>query len=609
MADGTVYLDIDDEITSAAARIRAQSATKVALVVPHGSRLSTSRMNFRLLSREAVVNNRRLSIVAADPATRALAASAGLPAFATVAEYDAAVAGPKPTIPDPGETAEPAAAVATPTAEAVAPAAAPAVDAGTPGDTAEPVERERAPAETDHRGYVSDDTIVMAVPLDLAASEATVGPARRETSRETSRPANLPVARSRRRLEVRTPLLAAAGVAALAVLVAAVAGYLLLPAATVAVTPRQEAIGPISLVVRADPTATAVDVEAAVVPAVRLDLPVESSQAFDATGARVEEDAATGTVTFSNFNFLASNTVPAGSVVRTASGVAFSTNAAVSLPAAAFDPFAEPQVTPTRASVGVTAVEPGPEGNVGAGTIRRVPPGEDERFLQVTNGDPTGGGARREFPQVSQADVDAALATLQTSLQAGFDAAVAGGAGAPTGATVFPETAVLGPATPSVDPATIVGQEVATFELGLTASGTVIAVDASPVTQIADAQLRERVGVDHRLVEDSIEIEPGDATVSDGQVSFPVTARAARIALIDPAEIAPLIKGLTAEDAERALTQFGDVSIELWPDWVTTVTTVDSRITVEIVGQGDAGDEIEPSAEPGERASPGPDAS
>ena len=90
MAAGIVYLDVDDEITSAAQRIRSSPATRVALVVPYGSRIATSRMNFRLLSREAIVNNRRLSIIAADPATRALAASAGLPVFATVAEYEGA---------------------------------------------------------------------------------------------------------------------------------------------------------------------------------------------------------------------------------------------------------------------------------------------------------------------------------------------------------------------------------------------------------------------------------------------------------------------------------------------------------------------------------------
>ncbi|MEO5940949.1 MAG: hypothetical protein ABIZ72_08170, partial [Candidatus Limnocylindrales bacterium] len=93
MAEGIVYLDVDDEITSAAQRIRSAAATRVALVVPYGSRIATSRMNFRLLSREAVLNNRRLSIVSGDAAVRSLAASAGLPVFGSVAEYESASAG------------------------------------------------------------------------------------------------------------------------------------------------------------------------------------------------------------------------------------------------------------------------------------------------------------------------------------------------------------------------------------------------------------------------------------------------------------------------------------------------------------------------------------
>src|SRR6187399_162479 len=117
MAAGIVYLDVDDEITSAAARIRSSTATRVALVIPYGSRIATSRMNFRLLSREAVVNNRRLSIVASDAATRALAASAGLPVFSSVAEYDTAMApadgapAPVPTEP-PDDERSPGAALA-----------------------------------------------------------------------------------------------------------------------------------------------------------------------------------------------------------------------------------------------------------------------------------------------------------------------------------------------------------------------------------------------------------------------------------------------------------------------------------------------------------------
>ena len=88
MADGILYVDVDDEITSAAARIRRAEGSRVVLVLPYGSKVATSRINFRLLARDALIHEKRLSIVAPDGATRALAASAGLPVFASVAEYE-----------------------------------------------------------------------------------------------------------------------------------------------------------------------------------------------------------------------------------------------------------------------------------------------------------------------------------------------------------------------------------------------------------------------------------------------------------------------------------------------------------------------------------------
>ena len=96
MASGILYLDVDDEITSAAARVRDVPSGRVALVLPYGSRVATSRINFRLLARDAMTHEKRLSVIASDAATRALAASAGLPVFASVGEYEASL-GPSET--------------------------------------------------------------------------------------------------------------------------------------------------------------------------------------------------------------------------------------------------------------------------------------------------------------------------------------------------------------------------------------------------------------------------------------------------------------------------------------------------------------------------------
>ena len=114
MAGRIIYLEVDDEITSAAARIRGSDAPRIAVVLPYGSRVATSRINFRLLARDALTHDKRLSIVTGDPATRALAASAGLPVFASVAEYESAMVGADDDGPRPATTVPVVAAAVRP---------------------------------------------------------------------------------------------------------------------------------------------------------------------------------------------------------------------------------------------------------------------------------------------------------------------------------------------------------------------------------------------------------------------------------------------------------------------------------------------------------------
>ncbi|HEY7131450.1 MAG TPA: hypothetical protein VH440_04320, partial [Candidatus Limnocylindrales bacterium] len=598
MASGIVYLDVDDEITSAAARIRSSTATKVALVVPYGSRIATSRMNFRLLSREAVVSNRRLSIVSGDAASRALAASAGLPVFASVAEYETTIeGGPGRTEPGDGASAgaDRAAAAAATSLAASETVAAVGPAAGLPDTDEEPAEPARPlPPATTRRAI--DDTTRMAVPASAAAGAGVAAAATGAIPRpvpETRPRASSPTragdaddtdAAPRRR--IATPIFVAAGLVALVVIVLAVGGYLLLPSASIAVTPRREPIS-VELTVSADPEATAVDPATGVVPAVRLDVPVEATDTFTTTGVHVEQTAATGEVTFSNYNPVSSNTVPGGSIVATEGGIRFKTLASVTIPAGTF---VLPNVVPSTRRVAVQAVRAGTEGNVPANAIRVVPQGENPDFLKVTNNDPTDGGTRTETPEVTQAEVDKAVADLQSQLQANFDDAIAAGAGAPPDTTLFPATAQLGTVTTEPDPKTLVGQAVPTFDLTLSATGTVIAVDPRPVREIAEQQLDAKVGADHRLVDGSVQIDVGDGTVGEDEaVSFQATASAERVPILDASQLRTLVKGRTKAEAEAALAPFGTAKVTLWPDWVSTVPSLDARLELRIDDTGAAG--------------------
>jgi len=578
-----VYLDADDEITSAAARIRAADDERVGLVLPFGSRVATSRINFRLLAREALATGRRLDIVAPDATARALAASAGLAVFGSVGEYESAldaVHGEDAATTDLGSAGLGSAGLALAgsgasglgAADAASRATSPrapadggaVAQADASPDTA-PTERVRVPITEP----ASADYGAPGVPRE-AAGVAPVGAVR---SVRDDRPT--------RGISSRVVLV---GVLALLLLGAgAVAAVTVLPTAEITVTPRIEPIGPISFTVTANPAATVVDPDAGVIPATTVEVPVTVSAEFPATGTKVVRKKATGRVRFTNCDPSSAYTIPSGAVVSTRSGIGFELDEAVFLAVAGIS--GSPpniRVRCTTSDVGVTAAKSGPSGNVDAGAIRIVPARYNRTLVRVTNPEATTGGSREEFPEVTQTDVDAALAKLNEDALAQFQAGLEDPGSVPEGTTVFPETAVIGELTPDVDPKSFVDQQVASFTLSLSGSGTAQAVDASPIEAIAEQRLNAAIAEGYELVDGSTTVDIGEGTVVEGVVSFPVDGSARQVRPLDSATLEPLVLGLPKADAEDALREYGDVSIVLWPGYVTSVPTLDSRVMIDV---------------------------
>ena len=318
------YLDPDDEITNAVARLRASKDVRVALVLPTGSRIATSRINFRLLAHEALAHTRRLAIVASEPGVRAVAISAGLPAYATVVEYEAALQ----------EASAGRAAASRRTATAIEPkVAGPAPKAA------------RNRARAGKRAPI-DDLAVAATAAGVAAGTAAppvstgyLPPAGRGSRVGRGR-APRRGARSARRHGAdrsdgggrRWAWIGISGLLVVALVVAA--GWIafnVLPTATITVVPRTQAAQPVDLTVIADPTATAVDTTRGVVPAQVVTIPLTASDTFTATGTKPVDTAATGTVTFTSCNTAGPVAIPAGTQVWTASNVFFATTKAVTV--------------------------------------------------------------------------------------------------------------------------------------------------------------------------------------------------------------------------------------------------------------------------------------
>ena len=588
-----LYLDVDDEITSAAARIRSADATRIAVVVPPGSRIATSRINFRLLAREAVERNRRLSIVAPDAASRALAASAGLPVFGSVGEFETAeqdrLGGPGGPARAGGTAglagAESGAGAAT-GAKAASEAGA-ATGAGAATDSA-------APGRGRGRPRAGQDTIVVppssARGRSPAPGSGTAGGAGTAGAADAvgagvpggggPTGGSLPVARGRigggfQGLR-RDRLAAVGGIVLLVLLALAVAGYVLLPAATIVVRPRFDPLGPLTLTVTADPSATAVDAAKGVIPAQAVRLPLSVTDTFPATGQRIAQTSATGTVTFTSQNTFIAVTVQRGTRVSTAAGVAFTTTQQIVIPRASF------ATGPSNQDAPIVAVAPGPGGNVEAGTITQEPSELQTLLVSVNNADPTTGGQKQTFPKIVQKDVDAAVAALQSRLQKELATQVADPSRTPPGTTAFPTTATLSGVAPTSDPKALVGQEIASFQLTVTGTGTFTAVDETPLRQLAATRLRASVAADHDLVADSIQVKVGEPTTSGAIVTFPVDVSGSQVRRVDPSAVRAAAKGRSLADARAALARYGDVQITLWPDWVGAVTSIDQRLDVQV---------------------------
>jgi hypothetical protein len=375
---------------------------------------------------------------------------------------------------------------------------------------------------------------------------------------------------------MRTPLLVGAAVLVLALVVGSVGAYLFLPTATAVIAPRETAIGPVALRIVASPDATAPDPVAKTVPAVTTQVPIEATRTFTVTGKRVEETTATGAVRFRNKDFTSTNTIPRGSIVSTQSGVRFRTDRAVTVPRAELVGL---QIFPASASVKVTAVKPGPSGNVEPNTILVIPRGEDPLTLDVTNPDATSGGEREEFPRVVEADIEAATKAIEADLAAAFAEKLA----EPSlveGLTVFPETGTLGEPTFTNDPATLLNDEVETFELGANATGTVLAVDESSVQEVAEANIAPQVQAGYALVDGSSQVEASPGQVEGGVISFPATITARQVLQIDPAAIEAEIRGKSLDEARSILDRYGRSQLQVWPEWVGTIPTLDARVDV-----------------------------
>jgi hypothetical protein len=529
-----VYLEADDEITAVVRRVRAADAARVVVVAPGRARATSSAVALRLLARVGGEEGRQV-VVVGDALTRSLAVEAGLPAFGTVDEArDASLDAPVPVAEEP-----------------------------------------RHAAIHVVRGAATDDTV--ATPVVEAAAQPRPGAMDETRAVPVRRPAPpAPAGRTRTPARSRRRSLGLAAVLGLvgALLVAGiVAGATLLPTATVTIVPRSVPVNATYELIVADP-----DRESGT---------VEARAAIVASGSYEVLEPGGGTVTFRNFN-IGTVEVPAGTLVA-AGEQAFETTETVAVPSGSLT--SSGTIAAGEGSAPVLAAAPGPGGNVEAGAIDTVLsrnvaarlrgfPQNNARL--VINAEPTTGGVDASGPEITEADVDAAVVALRAELRRLADAASPD----PGGGRLAVET---DPEEPAIEvPEDLVGtRDVPETEIAGTLAWEVVVVDPDDLEDEAAGRLASDplLPEGHDLRPESVSVELGAPVLRGGEVVVAAAVDALTTPRIERDEILARIIGRSAPEAELALADLGEADVTLWPGWVATVPELEFRVDVRVEAQ------------------------
>ena len=538
MSDGPtlVYLEADDEVTTVARRLRDAGGERVVLVTPGRSRATSSVVALRLLAAVAEEAGVRIEVVG-DALTRSLASEAGLGTYASVDDARNAVPAP------PGETASRRASIHVVRGDALdETAAAPAMV---------------TPAPT---------------PIDDATELRTVPVAARTPARSRPRWRGVP---------------AAAVVALLAALVVGggVLGAVLLPAATIVVTPRSEPIGPAAYEISIDEPERATGT-------------VEAAATVTATGTYPIQAFASGTVIL--FNWTSTPQPVAAGTLVAAGRQAFATQSDVTVPRGMLTP--EGTIAAGSLPVPVIAAAVGPAANVPAkaidtvltqdvdGRLRGFPENPERR---VDNLEATAGGVDTTGSEFVEADVDAAIEALRADLDAQLNDALGSGAG-----SVFADVAdAPEPVIQGVDGLIGTRDQPEAQITGSLAYDRLSAERAEVVDRAEEELVADETVLSpgHELLEGTTLVSVGDARAEGDRLVVSVTVTGAAAAGVDRGDVLARVRGRSAQEAEAAIADLGDATVSLWPDWVGSVPELDWRIDMVI---GDAPGGAVPSVRP-----------
>lgn len=538
----TIYVDVDDEITTIIDKLGKSDSKIVALVLPKRTTALQSIVNMKLLKRAADEAGKSPVLITSEKGLMPLAGATGL--------YVAKNLNSKPELPDAPDKAavddEELQADLEPEAErpvakgAVVGAAAGAAAAN---DTID-MEQEAAPA---------------------AASSAK--PSKKAKKAKDGKTPKIPNFE-----KFRKKIFIVAG-AVLALIVFFIMAVVVLPKATIIIETDTETVDT-SFTFIASPASTAVDTSAGAIPAKLVTEKKEDSGTAAATGQKDLGTKATGSMTFSIPCASVSGsppTIPAGTGV-TASNLTFITQSASALTTPNFNGGCSFTGTTT-----VVAQNNGDQYNLAATTYAV------SGFSNVTGkGSAMSGGSSKIARVVTSQDVATAKAKIDAkddvtkkNLQQQLEAA-----------KYFVITDSFRKANESTVPTPGVDQEGSEVKVTYSADYSMVGVQRNDLKQLVENSLKDKIDTDHQKVQED-GLDKATYTVKSVADNGDTTIEVNTKAVVGPdintealkAEVAGKKSGQTA-DIVKALPSVKDVQVKYSPFWVSRTPKKVSKITI-----------------------------
>jgi hypothetical protein len=548
----TIYVDIDDEITTVIDKVRSSSGRVVALVLPKRATVFQSVVNMKLLKRNAESAKKHLVLVTTEAGLLPLAGAVGLHVAATPQS--------KPEIPSAGSPAAEAEAIAD---EDTSDAAGEAYTAANAGD--------RPIGELAGFDGTAQEVETLRLPEDEPPAAEAAESAKRPGKDKRLKVPNFN--RFRIRLLLGGLLLVGAVVGLYFCLV-------VLPKAVIVVSTKTSSVN-VNLTAVLNPSAPALDTSKSILPAKIEQQQKTTTQQATTTGEKNNGVAATGTVTLSACETTLSfpDPVPAGTGLSV-NGLTFITQDVTKFSHSGIVNNGTCFVYQPTSDTSVAAQNVGAKYNVSS--VSFTVAGRSD----VSGTGTAAGGTDNIIHIVAQADIDNAkqklAATDSTAVKTSLEQAL-------RQEGKYPVPATFASSKPIVTTSNNAGDQADTVTVTQSVTYTMYGVGRNDLETLVKANITNQIDTQGQsIVNNGLDAATIAVTDTSGSVEHISLQTAATVGpVIDPAVIKKQVAGKKIGDVKayiNGLPGVTSVDVRLSPFWVSSVPTNLSKITVTVLG-------------------------